>query len=301
MYEDMEDAFDINGDFFNALVLLHSTDDESTDKLRKMLDVTIERKYGYEKTLRARMPQKCYHNTKTREKSYPIGKSGKQDKKLRKNDNASKKMTSVKFSVNDNNVTENNWVPLKSFNAEVEDYSEKGEIPRISIPDEGYGDGLLCKICNGAKLGPLILLECQDCQEIYHPLCHQPPVVDIDVYDPRIVWRCGKCISTAFANFADTPDERKTKKIRQRKDTNKTKENSITKSIEIQGSFSKNRTITVEKTSVTIQKTNDGIEGMLHVEDSLLSSQETKNLSSNQLKKRIGSKLSVARVVTKQS
>lgn len=53
------------------------------------------------------------------------------------------------------------------------------------------------KVCSGAKLGPLILLECQECQEAYHPLCHQPPVVDVDIYDPRFVWRCGRCIETA--------------------------------------------------------------------------------------------------------
>lgn len=51
------------------------------------------------------------------------------------------------------------------------------------------------KICNGTKLGPLILLECQECQEAYHPLCHQPPVIDVDVYDPRIVWRCKRCVT----------------------------------------------------------------------------------------------------------
>lgn len=55
------------------------------------------------------------------------------------------------------------------------------------------------KICNGAKLGPLILLECQECQETYHPLCHQPPVVDVDVYDPRFVWRCRRCVETSSA------------------------------------------------------------------------------------------------------
>lgn len=55
------------------------------------------------------------------------------------------------------------------------------------------------KICNGAKLGPLILLECQECQEAYHPLCHQPPIIDMDVYDPRFVWRCRRCADTSSA------------------------------------------------------------------------------------------------------
>lgn len=61
------------------------------------------------------------------------------------------------------------------------------------------------------KLGPLILLECQECQDVYHPLCHQPPVVDIDVYDPRIVWRCRKCTDTSIFS-PDTFDEEKLKR-----------------------------------------------------------------------------------------
>lgn len=40
------------------------------------------------------------------------------------------------------------------------------------------------------------MLECQECQEAYHPLCHQPPVIDVDVYDPRFVWRCRRCVET---------------------------------------------------------------------------------------------------------
>ncbi|KAK0183156.1 hypothetical protein PV327_001224 [Microctonus hyperodae] len=74
-----------------------------------------------------------------------------------------------------------------------ENLMETNEIPTISIPDEEFNDFTTCKICDGAKIGPFILLECQDCLDTYHPLCHQPPVIDIDVYDPRLVWRCSKC------------------------------------------------------------------------------------------------------------
>lgn len=84
------------------------------------------------------------------------------------------------------------------------------------------------KICNGAKLGPLILLECQECQEAYHPLCHQPPVIDVDVYDPRFVWRCRRCMETSSAISIKVRILEKgsvAKKIRRNNDTIKGKVN----------------------------------------------------------------------------
>lgn len=75
------------------------------------------------------------------------------------------------------------------------------------------------KICNGARLGPLILLECQECQETYHPLCHQPPIVDVDVYDPRFVWRCRRCVETSTATSAKFKPAGKEEKIRRGDDT----------------------------------------------------------------------------------
>lgn len=66
------------------------------------------------------------------------------------------------------------------------------------------------KICNGAKLGALILLECQECQEAYHPLCHQPPIVDVDVYDPRFVWRCRPCVEKSSSLSSATSSKVKT-------------------------------------------------------------------------------------------
>lgn len=144
MYEDTEDASDIDEDFFNALALLHSTEDDSTEKLRKMLDTFIERRYGFDKTLMARMPKKFLQNTKI------YGKSSERFPETcsRKRSTASRKTgTQLIFGNNDNTTTESNWKPMKIIDTtDVEDCSEKGDIPRISIPDEGSGDGLLCKV-----------------------------------------------------------------------------------------------------------------------------------------------------------
>ncbi|XP_050429120.1 integrator complex subunit 12 [Adelges cooleyi] len=37
------------------------------------------------------------------------------------------------------------------------------------------------------------LVECLDCHSMYHQNCHNPPITDINLNDPRIVWYCGNC------------------------------------------------------------------------------------------------------------
>ncbi|CAL7949122.1 unnamed protein product [Xylocopa violacea] len=288
MYEDTEDAFDIDEDFFNALALLHSTEDDSTEKLRKMLDTSLERRYGFDKTLMARMPKKFLQNTKTELSACKEGSVYEGTGSL------------PPFAAN---TTEINWKTMQIFNAAVEDYNEKGDIPRISIPDEGSGDGLFCKICNGAKLGPLILLECQECQEVYHPLCHQPPVVDIDVYDPRIVWRCRKCMDTSSVNSAITLDEKKVKRSRpanvaSRANKVPAKANKLGK---LDGNPSKNETAIADQASFDIpQRSSCNAEPASIAKASSHSNQKmTRVPSTNQLRKRIGSKLSVTRSIVK--
>lgn len=116
------------------MALLHSTENDSAEKLRKMLHTSIEKKYGFDKTLIAGMPKKFLQNTKICGKSFANEKS---EPSWRKKGNG---------KLSRNNTTESNWKPMKIFDADVEDCSEKTDIPRISIPDEGFGDGLLCKV-----------------------------------------------------------------------------------------------------------------------------------------------------------
>ncbi|XP_043505703.1 integrator complex subunit 12-like [Polistes fuscatus] len=216
-----ENSTEIDEEFFDALVLLRSNDDDSTEKLRKMLDEQIEKRYGKSKTLAVRMPKECLQKEITRCKTYSKSSlkfTPEKNPEINEPDNHcneinEKSVKKIKINVqrtydegndDDDDDDEDNYDDDNDDDDNDNDEFEKIDIPRISIPDDIATDGALCKICNGTKLGPLILLECQECQEIYHPLCHNPAVIDIDVYDPRLVWRCGKCVEVRASSY-ETP------------------------------------------------------------------------------------------------
>ncbi|KYM91157.1 Integrator complex subunit 12 [Atta colombica] len=237
-----ENTFDIDEDFFDALTLLHSTEQDSAEKLRRMLDACIEKKHGLEKTLAVRMPKRFLQNVD--EFASPIYTS-------KSHNHVTQGYNTIKTEIWDGNleiisfleadeaenIRNHQKSDVKVFEVDYEGCCEDEEdIPRISIPDEGSADGTVCKICNGAKLGPLILLECQECQEAYHPLCHQPPVIDIDVYDPRIVWRCRRCVKTPSVSPMKVKIMEKRKRVRKVRRNNDTfKENANISKLRIPG------------------------------------------------------------------
>lgn len=167
-HADVEAVENANEDFLSALALLRSSDEDSAEKLGSMLFALMEKK------------------TDDKSDNCPAKLAGIVSQFQDGTDRSPEDCTSSGESID----------LSPSEIRTIDESHEDEDIPRISIPDETTGDGVVCKICNGDKLGPLILLECQECQDVYHPLCHHPPVVDIDVYDPRIVWRCERCIET---------------------------------------------------------------------------------------------------------
>lgn len=146
--KDMSDSY-ANEDLFNALALLHSTDENSAEKLRRMLDACIEKKYGPGKTLAARMPRRFLQNTDNANASMRISK--KRDYvqgrcvKAVKNEIWDGSGASLLGSDTTENTMNHQTTDIKvTFN--YEDCSDDQNIPRISIPDEGSIDGTLCKV-----------------------------------------------------------------------------------------------------------------------------------------------------------
>nr|XP_012229080.1 PREDICTED: integrator complex subunit 12-like [Linepithema humile] len=223
-----ESTSDIDEDFVNALALLHSTEENSTEELRRMLDACIEKKYGPGKTLAARMPKRFLQNIDNT--ASPMRNSKKRNYTSQGHGAMKNEIwdDSETVSLLEANITENKanyqMADIEVFEVNYECYDDE-DVPRISIPDEGFADGIVCKICNGAKLGALILLECQECQDAYHPLCHQPPVIDIDVYDPRFVWRCRRCVKTSSMTLkrVKTMKKRSAEEVQRDSDTIKEK------------------------------------------------------------------------------
>lgn len=37
------------------------------------------------------------------------------------------------------------------------------------------------------------LIECHECHNYYHQICHKPPMTNKDIHDPRFLWYCTQC------------------------------------------------------------------------------------------------------------
>lgn len=137
---------DIDGDLLDALTLLHSTERGSAEKLRRMLDACIERRHGAEKTLAARMPQRFPQN---------VDESAPQTSKKHVTQGRGVTKTEIwdgdpeiifLFEADELENTEScRTSDVKVFEVEECREDEK-DIPRISIPDEGFADGSVCKV-----------------------------------------------------------------------------------------------------------------------------------------------------------
>lgn len=50
---------------------------------------------------------------------------------------------------------------------------------------------LVCRTSFSSTMNKLV--ECVDCHRHYHQDCHFPPITDMDLNDPRLVWYCSTC------------------------------------------------------------------------------------------------------------
>lgn len=147
-----ESTSDIDEDLLDALALLHSTEQDSAEKLRRMLDACIKRKHGLEKTLAARMPKRFLQNVD--EFVLPM-------QTLKRHNYVTQECSVIKTEIWNNDpeiisllevdepesIGNHQTSDVKAFEVDYEDCCEnEKDIPRISIPDEGFADGTVCKV-----------------------------------------------------------------------------------------------------------------------------------------------------------
>jgi len=148
-----ESTFDIDEDFFDALELLHSTEQDSAKKLRRMLDACIERKHGLEKTLAVRMSKGFLQNVDA--SALPIHTSKRHETHIMQECSAinteiwddDRGIISLFEADETENIRNHRTSDVKVFEVDYENCCEdEKDIPRISIPDEGSVDGTVCKV-----------------------------------------------------------------------------------------------------------------------------------------------------------
>lgn len=140
----------IDEDLFDALALLHSTERGSAEELRRMLDACIERKHGPGKTLAARMPKRFLQHESDESGAQTPRKRGRvstQGRGVMRTEiwDGDPEIISL-FEVDEaEDVESYRTSDVKML--EVEECREdERDIPRISIPDEGFADGSVCKV-----------------------------------------------------------------------------------------------------------------------------------------------------------
>lgn len=141
-----ESTSDIDEDFANALALLHSTEENSAEELRRMLDACIEKKYGPNKT--SRMPRRFLQSIDSA--ASPIRSAKRRDYArghgAMKNEiwDDSEAVSLLGASTAENKANRQT-ADVEVFEVNYECYDDE-DVPRISIPDEGSADGIVCKV-----------------------------------------------------------------------------------------------------------------------------------------------------------
>jgi len=135
------------GEFCSALALLRSTEEDSAEKLRRMLDACIEKRYGPGRTLAARMPKRFLQDTDER----PVAPVTTPKRRVRgqsatKNQLWDASQQIVSLSRTDDIADRSTTIDVGVLEVGYMNCYDDEDIPRISIPDEGPTDTTVCKV-----------------------------------------------------------------------------------------------------------------------------------------------------------
>ncbi|XP_046832329.1 integrator complex subunit 12 isoform X3 [Vespa crabro] len=178
---------ELDPQFTQGLRLLHSTNKDSAEQLRALLDEIIKQKYGPSKML-SNVLHKKYMMEEPVLSDHSSSSSSKKSKSSSKHSSKSSKNSSP---VN---------LPARDTPPEIIQSDD-------TLALEILEDDLTCVICKGMDVGARNrLVECVECHSLYHQECHVPHILDSQIDVPRLVWYCSNCTKS------QTPKERSSPK-----------------------------------------------------------------------------------------
>ncbi|KAH0546187.1 integrator complex subunit 12 isoform X1 [Cotesia glomerata] len=202
---------ELDPQFVQGLRLLHSSNKDSMDQLRTLLDEAIKQKHGFSKML-----CNVLHKKYTIEEPVLSDHSSCSSKKSK---SSSSSKHSAKFSKSDS-VEE---IPARDTPPDISEIEEDNLAEILE-------DDLTCVVCKGMDVGARNrLVECADCHSLYHQECHSPVIQDSQIDVPKHIWYCSQCIKAhqpIKEKGSPKPDSKKDKKSSSQKHSEKYKSSS---------------------------------------------------------------------------
>ncbi|KAL1373593.1 hypothetical protein pipiens_018579, partial [Culex pipiens pipiens] len=198
----MSSAVDVDPTFKHALKLLHSSNSDSAEKIRNLLDELIKQRFGGSKTLASTLTKKHLG-----EESLAPGSN----LYVRKQKPAA--VVPVVITLPDSKQPS----PAKSEPESAVPTPESLTVPPpqsgpiiLSLSDvEGNDEDddvvmeedqlkeledLMCIVCRRMDVSARNrLVECADCHSLYHQECHKPAISEADANDQENAWFCTLC------------------------------------------------------------------------------------------------------------
>ncbi|XP_069693100.1 integrator complex subunit 12 isoform X2 [Periplaneta americana] len=176
-------SFDLDPTFARALRLMHSKAKDSEDQLRSMLDEAIRQRHGSSKTLANLFIKKISADEVPESNRETIINKRPKSSDISKPPligNSSPAPSPHAMTIHDTEtINEDSLQP---------DDDDDGLALEILEED------LTCVVCRGMDVvARNQLVECIECHSLYHQECHQPPVAEADMNDPRSAWYCSNC------------------------------------------------------------------------------------------------------------
>ncbi|GAB1861976.1 Integrator complex subunit 12 [Camponotus japonicus] len=178
---------ELDPQFTQGLRLLHSTNKDSAEQLRALLDEAIKQKYGPSKML-----SNVLHKKYMMEEPVLSDHSSSSSKKSK---SSSSSKHSSKSSKNSSPVN----LPARDTPPDILQTDD-------TLALEILEDDLTCVICKGMDVGARNrLVECQECHSLYHQECHIPHILDSQIDVPKQVWYCSNCSKSQVSKDRSSP------------------------------------------------------------------------------------------------